>query len=303
MKIASFPWVDCFFDKSDSFSPLIVSGPCLLEDETRALNHGKQLKQLCQDYDFRYIFKASYEKANRTRYTENSGPGFEKGIKSLEWIRKTLDVPVVTDIHTKRELELVKQKKIDIIQIPAFLCESEDLLQGALESGQTLLIKKIQSFSNREALQWSYKIRNLASSNRFFLCERGTLLRTGNLVLDFRLLDEWIRRDFFTVCDVTHAAQMPSSGEGVTLGLRSKVSAYAKFATILGVHVLFMESHWDPKNAQSDAAVQLSLEQMEGILKTLQPLKQLIQEWKSSGEFEKIKSLFPSEIDSLNQTF
>lgn len=299
-----FSWLENFRKNPQEKGPLIISGPCLLEDESLALKQGKNLKELCSDYGFSYIFKTSYEKANRTSLKGNRGPLLERGMYSLERIQKTLGVPVITDIHSSLELDFALKRDLACLQIPAFLSQSDSLLKKALSSDRFINVKKLQTLSNREALQWAFKIQKFSHKNNFFMvCDRGSLIREGNLTLDFRLLDEWIRKGFPSMCDITHAAQLPSAGEQGSSGLRSKIIFYGQFATLLGVHALYLESHWNPSQALSDADVQLSLAQVELLLQSIQPLKKLNEERQDSGFWKEVYRLFPSEIEFDTQVF
>jgi 2-dehydro-3-deoxyphosphooctonate aldolase (KDO 8-P synthase) len=235
--------------------PLIIAGPCMFEHYDMGLEIASFLIEQCKAYDFQYVFKSSYDKANRTSVSTPRGPGLEKGLKWLETLRSSLGVPTLTDVHS---LEQVKEaaKVVDIIQIPAFLSRHRELLIEASLTGKVVQIKKGQWLSAEDMIE-SAELFCKQGNSKVILAERGTCFGYNNLVVDFRNLVEMKEKGFAVVFDATHAVQLPGAGNGSSSGLRHMVRPLARAAASIGVDGIFMEVHPNPAKALSDADTQI----------------------------------------------
>lgn len=242
----------------------VMSGPCMLESLELGLKVGTFLKEKCAAANLQYIFKSSFDKANRTSHNTARGPGLEKGLEHLAEIRKTLNVPVLTDIHTPHQAKKAATV-CDILQIPAFLCEQRELLIAAAETGKTIQIKKGQHTGPEDVVKVAEFLNHLGY-NKVILCERGTTFGYNNLVVDFRNLIEMKKKNHAVVFDATHAVQLPGAGAGVSSGLRHMIPALTRAAIAVGIDGLFMEVHENPDKALSDAATQLPFSTAEEII-------------------------------------
>jgi 2-dehydro-3-deoxyphosphooctonate aldolase (KDO 8-P synthase) len=255
-------------------SPLaIISGPCVLESYEQGLLIGTAMKRACDDAGLPYIFKASFDKANRSSITSYRGAGIEQGIEWIANIGKELGVPTTTDIHDPSQAKAIAEA-IDLIQIPAFLCRQTDLLlaagQAAKEFARAINTKKGQFLSPAEMVGPVAKLTEAGLDNQM-LTERGTFFGYHRLVNDFTGLGDLMSLDTKLgsppVCfDVTHSTQLPGSGTQ-TGGRPDCAPLLARAATAAGVHALFIEAHPDPTNAKSDGATVLPLEVAAGIIK------------------------------------
>lgn len=255
-------------------SPLaIISGPCVLESYEQGLQIGTAMKQACDDAGLPYIFKASFDKANRSSITSYRGAGIQQGIEWIAAIGKALGVPTTTDIHEPSQARPIAEA-IDLIQIPAFLCRQTDLLlaagQAAKDFGRAINTKKGQFLSPAEMVGPVAKLSEAGLDNQM-LTERGTFFGYHRLVNDFTGLGDLMELPAAAgpppVCfDVTHSTQLPGSGTQ-TGGRPERAPLLARAATAAGVHALFIEAHPDPSNAKSDGATVLPLEIAAGIIK------------------------------------
>jgi len=237
---------------------LLIGGPCVLESRKTSLLVGRTLRDLCAELDWNYVFKASYDKANRTSITSPRGPGFSKGLKELATIRRELKVPVLTDVHTVEEARKAG-RIVDILQIPAFLCRQTDLLLAAAKTGKGVNVKKGQFLSPVAVPAIMEKLRRGGCKNSW-ITERGTSFGHGDLVVDMRSLVIMKHQGQRVIFDATHSVQKPSGGK-VTLGDARFIPALARAAVAVGVDGLFIEVHPNPKKALSDKASMLSLNQ------------------------------------------
>jgi len=244
--------------------PLVMAGPCMFESWELGLEVGKFLKARCMALGLGYVFKSSYDKANRTSATTARGPGLSQGLGWLARIREELGVPVLTDVHSP-EQALEAGAVVDIIQIPAFLCEQRELLAAAASTGKTIQVKKGQHTSPEQLVRVARYLAECGNP-RVILCERGTSFGYNNLVLDPRNLLELAREGHAVCFDATHAAQLPGAGQGVSSGLRHVVPALTRAAVAVGVDAVFLECHTDPDNALSDASTQLPLSMAGDVL-------------------------------------
>lgn len=243
----------------------IIAGPCQAESEELCLTVGRAVRDRCAELGLPYIFKASFDKANRSSIHTDRGPGMEAGLSLLSKVRDKLGVPITTDLHEPTQAQAVG-KVVDLIQIPAFLCRQTDLLVAAAETGKPVNVKKGQFMSPAEMKHVVTKL-NEAEASGVMLTERGTFFGYHRLVTDFIGVGDMIEldRSAFTdrgpapVCfDATHSTQLPGSGEQ-TGGRPERGPMLALAAVAAGVHALFIESHPEPSKAWSDGATQLPL--------------------------------------------
>ena len=251
----------------DGEIPAFIIGPCVIEDENFIWKVAKKLVELSDKLHFPLIFKASYDKANRTSIDSFRGPGVKDGCKILGQIGKELGVPVTTDVHTVEEIEIASEF-IDIIQIPAFLCRQTDLIISAGRSGRPVNVKKGQFLSPTDIAPIASKLESTGCKDYLFT-ERGSTFGYNNLVADMRSLF-WIRdQGYRVVFDATHSVQRPgglgdkSSGDGYLAPL------LARAAIATGCDGIFIETHPDPKNAKSDGPNQIPLDKIESLIKKL----------------------------------
>ena len=253
---------------------VLVAGPCVLESLEMALEVAAEVKNMCDDLGLAYIFKSSFDKANRTSIHSFRGPGLDVGLGWLEQVKSRLGVPVLTDIHEPNQAELVAQV-VDVIQIPAFLCRQTDLLVSAAETGKPLNIKKAQFMSPYDIRFVLEKARE-SGNDKVILCERGVAFGYNELVVDFRSIP--IMRSFGcpVMFDATHSVQMPGGLGGVSGGDRRFVSPLARAAVSIGIDALFMEVHPSPNEAKSDGPNMIALSDLRDLLGQLVALDDLV---------------------------
>ena len=255
----------------DSF--FLIAGPCAIEGEDMAFEIARHIKTVCQQLDIPFVFKGSYRKANRSRLDSCTGIGDEKALAILKKIRKELDVPTTTDIHSVEEAELAA-KHVDILQIPAFLCRQTDLLVAAAKTGKTVNIKKGQ-FLSPQAMQFAVQKVKDSGNNCVMLTERGSQFGYHELVVDFKGIPT-MQEYAPVIMDVTHSLQQPNQSSGVTGGQPQLIETIAKAAIASGVDGIFLETHPNPSQAKSDGANMLPLDQLEDLLKKLVRLKKAL---------------------------
>lgn len=253
----------------------LMAGPCVIEGEEITYKIAKELKRITERLEVPFIFKASYKKANRSKRTSFTGIGDREGLEVLAGIRRELNVPVVTDIHSTGEAELAASYGIDVLQIPAFLCRQTDLLEAAAATGRCVNIKKGQ-FLSPEAMQFAAQKVKESGNTNIMLTERGNQFGYTDLVVDFRGIPKMRNFGYPVVLDVTHSLQKPNQTSGVTGGEPELIPYIAKAGIAVGADGLFMETHPAPANAKSDGANMLNLALMEGLLEQLVPLRKLI---------------------------
>ncbi|OPL14132.1 MAG: 2-dehydro-3-deoxyphosphooctonate aldolase [delta proteobacterium ML8_D] len=255
-------------------SPLLISGPCVLEDIETALTIGAFMAGAAKDYGFSYMFKASFDKANRTSIRSYRGPGLVKGLEMLSIIKKELNVPVISDVHTPDQVDAVA-RVLDCIQIPAFLCRQTDILRAAAQTGLPINIKKGQFMAPWDMKHAVAKIKD-SGNDQVILTERGTCFGYNNLVVDMRSLS--IMKEFGApvVFDATHSVQLPGGGDGCSSGQREFVPTLARAAMAVEVDGIFLEVHTNPDKALCDGPNSLSLEAAADLLKVLSRIRQAI---------------------------
>ncbi|WKZ20777.1 MAG: 3-deoxy-8-phosphooctulonate synthase [Candidatus Brocadiaceae baterium WH-1] len=245
--------------------PLVfIAGPCVIEDSESCLRLAEQLKILFTTKKIPFIFKASYDKANRTSVNSYRGPGIHEGIKILTDIKKKLDLPVLSDIHCKTEVSMVSEV-LDIIQIPAFLCRQTDLILAAAKTGKPVNIKKGQFLAPWDMSSVVEKIRS-AGNEQILLTERGACFGYNNLVSDMRSLVIMRELGYPVIYDATHSVQLPGGQGTISGGERKMVMPLARAAVATGCDALFMEVHEAPEKALSDASTMLSLKNLPDLI-------------------------------------
>jgi 2-dehydro-3-deoxyphosphooctonate aldolase (KDO 8-P synthase) len=253
----------------------VIAGPCVIESLELCLDVGRHVKRVCSELGLAYIFKASFDKANRSSNASFRGPGLEGGLKILERIKGELNVPVLTDVHETQQAEAAG-KVVDVLQVPAFLARQTDLLLACGKTGKAINVKKGQFMAPVEMGLAIEKIKSTGNSN-IMLTERGTFFGYGRLVNDFTGLAVMAKFGQPVVFDVTHSTQMPA-GLGNTSGGNPEYSPLlARAAVASGVVAgLFLECHPDPRNAKSDAATMMGLEAVGPLLNACKAIKTMV---------------------------
>lgn len=254
--------------------PLLIAGPCVLEDIETAISIGAFMAQAAGDYGFSYLFKASFDKANRTSIKSYRGPGLTEGIEMLSAVKEELNVPVISDVHTPDQAETAATV-LDCIQIPAFLCRQTDLLVAAARTRLPINIKKGQFMAPWDMRHVVAKIKE-SGNDQIILTERGTSFGYNNLVVDMRSLAIMRGIGFPVVFDATHSVQLPGGGDGCSSGQREFVSTLARAAMAAGVDGIFMEVHPNPDKALCDGPNSLTLESAADLLKVLSRIRQAV---------------------------
>lgn len=261
----------------DENSPLFfIAGPCVLEDETIAMEIAIELKTLSENYNTPVIFKASYDKANRTSISSFRGPGLTKGIRTLEKIKTNTGLPVLSDIHHPEEASKVMDV-LDIIQIPAFLCRQTDLILAAARTGKAINVKKGQFLAPSDMQNVVKKIESTGNKN-IILTERGTIFGYNNLVVDMRAIPIMKSIGYPVVFDATHSVQLPGGAGTHSGGQREFVIPLSRAAVAAGCDGIFMEVHPDPSHALSDKDTQVPLIEVSSLMKELISLKNFMKE-------------------------
>ena len=259
-----------------SESLFLIAGPCVIESEDHALKMAEEISAIARKLQIPYIFKASYDKANRTSLHSFRGPGLEEGLRILQKIGKETGLPLLTDVHEAKDVPAVAEV-VDVVQIPAFLCRQTDMLVAAAKHAESINIKKGQFVSPWDMRHAVEKVRASGNDN-VFLTERGSSFGYNNLVVDMRSLA--IMRQFAPVVfDATHSVQLPSSGAGgkaVSGGQPEHIPLLARAAVAAGVDGVFMEVHDNPAEAKSDGANALPLSELEKVLNELLAIRKAL---------------------------
>jgi 2-dehydro-3-deoxyphosphooctonate aldolase (KDO 8-P synthase) len=249
----------------------LIAGPCVIESEAPALRMAEAIQRITSDLGVPYIFKASYDKANRTSVKSFRGPGLKEGVRILGQVAKTTGLPVLTDVHEPGHCEPVAEA-VDVLQIPAFLCRQTDLLVAAGKTGRAVNIKKGQFVAPWDMANAVEKVRS-TGNERVSLTERGASFGYNTLVVDFRSLPV-MRAMAPVVFDGTHSVQQPSAAGGVSGGQPEFIPLLARAAVAAGIDGLFLEVHDDPANAKSDGANALDLKLLKPLLEKLLAIHQ-----------------------------
>ena len=247
--------------------PLFIAGPCVIESAELLANVATTISDINKRLGTDIIFKASFDKANRTSIHSFRGPGLEKGLQMLADIKQQFGLKILTDIHESYQAEAVGQV-VDVIQIPAFLCRQTDLLVSAAKTGCTVTIKKAQFLSGKDMVYPVEKARE-ACAKDVWLTERGNMYGYNNLVVDFRNISDMLEITPRVVMDCTHSVQRPGSGNGTTGGDRRFVPSMALAAKAFGANGFFFEIHPDPDHALSDGPNMLQSDKLEELIKEI----------------------------------
>ena len=252
----------------------LIAGPCMAETLEICLETAAYLKSLTEELQIQYIFKASYDKANRTSNDSKRGPGIERGLAMLSEVKKQFSVPVITDVHESEDVPQVAEVA-DVLQIPAFLCRQTDLLHAAGQSGRIVNIKKGQFMAPEDMIGAVEKVRS-TGNNQVMLTERGTTFGYHNLVVDMRSLVTMRSFGVPVVFDATHSVQLPGGLGNSSGGRREFVSPLARAAAAVGIDALFTEVHPCPAKAWSDGANSLDFKQIREILTKVKAIHDLV---------------------------
>ncbi len=257
------------FGTSDRF--VLLGGPCVIEDEKSTLKLAGEIKKITSDLKVPYVFKASFDKANRSSIRSFRGPGLEKGLKVLAKVKREFGVLILTDIHTPDQAEPVAEV-VDILQIPAFLCRQTDLLLAAAATGKVVNVKKGQFLSPWEMKNIVHKLEE-AGCKKILLTERGTSFGYNNLVSDFRAIPIMRNFGYPVIYDATHSVQIPGGQGTASGGLSEFIPTLARCAIVAGADGIFMEIHKNPAKALSDGPNALDLKKLKPLLAHLVELK------------------------------
>jgi 2-dehydro-3-deoxyphosphooctonate aldolase (KDO 8-P synthase) len=252
----------------------LLAGPCVLEGLDRCLLIGRTIKEICQRLDINYVFKASFDKANRSSYHSFRGPGMKKGIEMLKKIKEELQVPVVTDIHESAQAKPVAEVA-DILQIPAFLCRQTDLLHAAAQTGRVVNVKKGQFLAPEDMRNVVDKLHE-SGCDQMMLTERGASFGYHNLVVGMRSLPIMRSFGYPVVMDGTHSVQLPGGNGTTSAGNREYVEYLVRAAVAAGVDALFLEVHDNPEEALSDGANMVYLDKLEDLLKDAVAIHEIV---------------------------
>ena len=256
----------------------LISGPCQIESENHALDIAGKLKEITIKNNVKFVFKSSFDKANRTSINSKRGLGLEKSLKIFEKIKKEFNLNILTDVHTSEQCSLVA-KYVDIIQIPAFLCRQTDLLVSAAKTNKVINIKKGQFLAPWDITNVINKVTESGNKN-ILLTERGTSFGYNSLVADMRSLPIMKKTGFPVIFDATHSVQLPGGKGGSSDGQREFINPLSKAAISIGIAGVFIETHEDPDNAPSDGPNMLHLKNLEKLIIQLSKIDSLIK----SGE-------------------
>jgi 2-dehydro-3-deoxyphosphooctonate aldolase (KDO 8-P synthase) len=254
----------------------VIAGPCVIESRESALRHADALKKIADRVGVPYIFKSSYDKANRSSVNSFRGPGMVKGLEILAEVKKRIGVPILTDVHEIDQVGAVKEVA-DILQIPAFLCRQTDFVDAVAKSGNVVNVKKGQFLAPWDMGNVIEKIRS-AGNERILLTERGASFGYNNLVSDMRSLVVMGELGYPVVFDATHSLQLPGGLGNASGGERKFIPALARAGVAAGIDALFMEVHEDPDHALSDGPNSLALELFEFVLKSVKAIDALVRE-------------------------
>jgi 2-dehydro-3-deoxyphosphooctonate aldolase (KDO 8-P synthase) len=248
----------------------LIAGPCVIESEAHATTLAGQLVEIAARTKVPFIFKASFDKANRTSGRSFRGPGLKEGLRVLAAIRARFDVPMLTDIHEPDQADAAAEV-VDVLQIPAFLSRQTDLITAAARTGRVVNIKKGQFLAPGDIRHAVAKVHE-AGNQRVIVTERGTSFGYNNLIVDMRGFPIMRGQGFPVVFDVTHSLQLPGGGDGVTAGLAQYIEPLASAGVAAGVDGVFLEVHEEPSRARSDAQNALRLDRLEPLLRRLTAL-------------------------------
>ena len=258
---------------SNNLPITLIAGPCQLENRDHAIFIAEKIKKICEKLKINFIYKTSFDKANRTSHLSKRGLGLDKSLKIFDEIRNTLKIPILTDIHTSEHCEVIKSS-VDIIQIPAFLCRQTDLLQSAARTNLVINIKKGQFLAPWDVPNILRKVETL--NQNILLTERGVSFGYNTLVSDMRSISIMKKSNYPVIFDATHSVQQPSGKGDQSGGQREFIYDLSKAAVSIGIAGLFLEVHDDPDNAPSDGPNMLKLSDLENFLIKIQKIDNLV---------------------------
>jgi 2-dehydro-3-deoxyphosphooctonate aldolase (KDO 8-P synthase) len=256
---------------------LIIAGPCVIETEELTLRIAERLRQITSGLGLPLVFKASFDKANRTSVSSFRGPGLDDGLRILEKVKQAFGIPVTTDVHLPEQAASVAQV-CDVLQVPAFLARQTDLLIAVAQTGKVINVKKGQFMAPTDMRYVLEKTRQHGSGGTM-LCERGTFFGYGRLVNDMQAIPIMQSLGAPVIFDATHSVQQPGGLGGATGGNRAMVEPLARAATAIGADGLFFETHPEPELSPSDGPNMIPLDQFEGVLRRLQMIGELVRKW------------------------
>ena len=258
---------------SNNLPITLIAGPCQLENRDHAIFIAEKIKTICEKLKINFIYKTSFDKANRTSHLSKRGLGLDKSLKIFDEIRNTLKIPILTDIHTSEHCEVIKSS-VDIIQIPAFLCRQTDLLQSAARTNLVINIKKGQFLAPWDVPNILRKVETL--NQNILLTERGVSFGYNTLVSDMRSISIMKKSNYPVIFDATHSVQQPSGKGDQSGGQREFIYDLSKAAVSIGIAGLFLEVHDDPDNAPSDGPNMLKISDLENFLIKIQKIDNLV---------------------------
>ena len=268
------------FDLYNTNSLILISGPCVVENHILTYKIARKIKDISLKLGIPFIFKASYKKANRTSGISFRSIGVQSSLEILGNIRAKLNIPVLTDVHSELEASIAADY-VDVLQIPAFLSRQTELLEAAGETGKIINIKKGQ-FLSPEDMQFQIKKVESTGNKKIMVTERGTSFGYHNLVVDMRSLAIMKKFKYPVIFDATHSIQLPSGEEGISGGNPEFIFPISRAAVSAGVNGVFIETHPEPSKALSDASSMLKLNKLEGLLKQLITLHEIVTFYKNS---------------------
>ena len=252
---------------------ILIAGPCAIEGEKMAFKIAEKILNISNKYKVPFIFKGSFKKANRSRIDSFTGIGDIKALEILSKISSTLDIPTITDIHEVKDADLAS-RYVDVLQIPAFLVRQTDLVVAAAKTGKTVNLKKGQ-FMSPESMQHAVQKVKDSNNTNVFITDRGTMFGYQDMIVDFRGIPT-MKLIAPTILDVTHSLQKPNQTSGVTGGVPEMIETIARAGVVNNIDGLFIETHFDPKNAKSDGANMLDLNQLENLVSNLVEIRKTI---------------------------
>tara|TARA_Y100001980_G_C14456300_1_gene239117 strand:+ start:98 stop:925 length:828 start_codon:yes stop_codon:yes gene_type:complete len=261
------------FSISNNLPIVLIAGPCQLENREHAIYMAENIKKICSKLKINFIYKTSYDKANRTSHLSKRGLGLEKSIKIFDEIKEKLEIPILTDVHSVEQCEILKNS-VDIIQIPAFLCRQTDLLQSAAKTNLVINIKKGQFLAPWDVSNIVRKVEDL--NKNILLTERGVSFGYNTLISDMRSISIMKKENYPVIFDATHSVQQPGGKGHESGGQREFIYDLSKAAVSIGISGLFVEVHDDPDNAPSDGPNMLKLSELEKFLYKIIKLDNLV---------------------------
>ena len=252
---------------------ILIAGPCAIEGEEMAFKIAEKILNISNKYKIPFIFKGSFKKANRSRIDSFTGIGDIKALEILSKVSSTFDVPTITDIHEVKDADLAA-KYVDVLQIPAFLVRQTDLVVAAAKTGKIVNLKKGQFMSPESMKHAVQKVKDSNNSN-VLITDRGTMFGYQDMIVDFRGIPT-MKSIAPTILDVTHSLQKPNQTSGVTGGIPEMIETIARAGVVNNIDGLFIETHFDPKNAKSDGANMLDLNQLENLVSNLVEIRKTI---------------------------